>query len=176
LPYGGRWKSGTHAGFSERVPGLPFWRERDSCFRTKQPFGGGNGIAPGNGPIFGCSLELFSEWLEMVKAGSFAGGSRSRKLLDYLPFLTEDFVDDLDELIAVKALQRIEVPASLVRNLVTRFAFFRHISSQLVRQFRPLACNTEHSNSIQVPDISFANPMPRRKVIPMSEQLGYFVI
>lgn len=75
----------------------------------------------------------------MVKNCSFAGGSRLRKLLDDLPLLTEYLVDDLDELIAVEALQRIEVPASLVRDLVPRFAFFHYSSSHPERLcLRPL--------------------------------------
>ena len=66
-------------------------------------------------------------------------------LFDDLPILTEDFVDDLDELLSVEVLQRIEVPASLMRNLVSRSAFFRHSSSQPRRLgLRPLARYPEH--------------------------------
>jgi hypothetical protein len=91
-------------------------------------------------------------------------------LFDYLPILTEDFVDDLDELLSVEVLQRIEVPASLVRDFVSIFAFFRHSSSQPRRLgLLPLALYPEHSNRTQVPDISSANPMPSRKVIPVTK-------
>lgn len=96
--------------------------------------------------------------------------STAHKLFDDLPLLTEDFVDDLDKLIAVEALQRIEVPASLVRNLVPRSAFFRHSSSQPGRHVCDLlARNLKHSILTQVSDFFAANPVPSRKVIPVTK-------
>jgi hypothetical protein len=75
-----------------------------------------------------------------VKKFNSTGRSRTRQLLDYLPLLAENLVDDLDEFLAVEVLQRIEVPASLVRNLVSRSAFLRHNSSHSERLvLRPLA-------------------------------------
>jgi hypothetical protein len=103
--------------------------------------------------------------------------STARKLFDNLPLLTEDLVDDLDEFLAVEVLQRIEMPASLVRNLISRSAFFRHSSSQPGQLcLRPLARNPEHSNLAQVPELSAANPVPSRQVIPVTKWLSYSIV
>ncbi len=73
--------------------------------------------------------EVALRLLGRVKKCSLTGWSQPSELFDDLPLMTEDLVDDLDEFLAVEVLQRIEVPASLVRNLVSRSAFFRHSSS-----------------------------------------------
>lgn len=47
------------------------------------------------------------------------GLERERGLLDNLPLLTQNLVDDLYEFVAAKVLERIEMPTGLMRDLVT---------------------------------------------------------
>jgi hypothetical protein len=126
---------------------------------------------------FGMFYKVALRPLGRVKKSSLTGWSRPLWLFDNLPLLAEDLVDDLDEFLAVEVLQRIEVPASLVRNLVSRSAFFRHSSSHPERLcLHPLAHYPEHPNLVQVPDISAANPVPSRQVIPVTKWLNYVIV
>lgn len=47
-------------------------------------------------------------------------------LLNDLPLVAEDLIDDLHKLVAAKGLQRIKVPAGLFRDFVRRFTLFCH--------------------------------------------------
>jgi hypothetical protein len=84
-----------------------------------------------------------------------------------LPLLAEDFVDDFNELLAVEILQRIEVPAGLVRDLVTRFAFLRHIPPDWDGYLRDLIARCRIQQHLhQLPHIHPAKSVPNRKNVP----------